>query len=79
MGIMIQKRFGPQNFVQCLLLKPRKKQQVCLKNPQEYIISQNVVSSVLQDRQQSVNVETQGATKHFANYYAGTRDTTIPG
>ena len=55
--------------------KPRKKQQVCLKNPQEYIISQNVVSSVLQDRQQSVNVETQGATKHFANYYAGTRDT----
>ena len=84
MGLLIKKRFGPRNFVQYLHLKdlysvgpnPRKKQQVYIKNPhdQGYIIPQSIVNSVLHDRQQSVNVEKQGATKTFANYYGGTGD-----
>ena len=54
--------------------KPRKKQQVYIKNPQDYIIPQSTVNSALHDRQQSVNVEKQGATKTFANDYGGTGD-----
>ena len=83
MGVISKKRFGPRNFVQYLHLKdvysvgpkPRKKQQVYIKNPQEYIIPQSVVNSVLHERQQSVNAEKQRATKTFANYYGGTGDT----
>ena len=82
MGLIIKKRFGPRNFVQYLHLKdvysegpkPRKKQQVYNKNPQENIIPQNVVNSVLHDMQQGENVENKGASKHFAKYCGGTGD-----
>ena len=82
MGIIIKKRFGPRNFVQYLHLKdvysvgpkPRKKQQVYIKNPQDYIIPQSTVNSVLHDMQQGETVENKGASKHFAKYYGGTGD-----
>ena len=65
MGLIIKTRFGPRNFVQYLHLKdvysvgpkPRKKQQVYIKNPQEYIIPQSTVNSVLHDMQQGKTVE----------------------
>ena len=58
MGITyVKKRFGPRNFIHDLHLKdvysvepkPRKKQQVEITNPKDYIIPQSVVNSVLHD------------------------------
>ena len=82
MGIIIKKRFGPRNFLQYLHLKdvysvgpkPRKKQQMYIKNPQEYTIPQSTVNSVLRDMQQGETVENKGASKHFAKYYGGMGD-----
>ena len=82
MGIIIKKRFGPCNFVQYLHLndvysvgpKPRKKQQVYIKNPQDYIIPQSSVNSALYNAQQAETVERAGANKTFSKYYGGTGD-----
>ena len=82
MGLIIKKRFGPWNFVQYLHLKdvysvgpkPRKKHQVYMKNPQEYIIPQSIVNSVLHGMQEGETVKNKEASKHFAKYYWGTGD-----
>ena len=82
MGIIIKKRFGPCNFVQYLHLndvysvgpKPKKKQQVYIKNPQDYIIPQSAVNSALYNAQQAETVEKAGANKTFTKYYGGTGD-----
>ena len=82
MGIIIKKRFRPCNFVQYLHLndvysvgpKPRKEQQVYIKNPRDYIIPQSTVNSALYNAQQAENVEKAGANKTFAKYYGGTGD-----
>ena len=71
MGIIIKKRFGTSNFVQCLHLKyvcsvrpkPRKKQQVVFNNPQDYIIPQTGVNNTLYNMQQGETVEKEGAAK----------------
>ena len=64
MGTIVKKRFGPRNLVQYLNLKhvctvgpkPRKEQQVCIENPQDYIIPQSGVNEVLKNMQQGENV-----------------------
>ena len=54
--------------------KPRKEQQVYIKNPQDYIIPQSAVNSALYNAQQAETVEKAGANKTFAKYYCGTGD-----
>ena len=54
--------------------KPRKEQQVYIKNPLDYIIPQSAVNSALYNAQQAETVEKAGANKTFAKYYGGTGD-----
>ena len=69
MGLIIQKRFGPRNFVQYLGLKEvhtvgtkaKKEQQVFVKGGTGYIYKQSPEEKTAYDSQQSINTTRHGS------------------